>query len=571
MTPVDSSPAFHELDPSLAQAGVLASLGRGEPLFVGLSPGGVVYVGPGGACAIDAGTGALRWSYAADVLAGTHARSAPMLALVTPQRTLLVDTSDGRLVQSLEQPRAAAPVLALSDDGKTLAVADPGSAVEIWEVTRGDKIRELSGLKEVSVLRFRPDGRWLAGASKTGTFEVWSVEDGDDIGSLGLGFRRFFNHHARGVFDLAVGDTGLVATGDDVVKLWDMNSGTLRLEFPRPAEVRGGLAFADGDRLLLAGGLGGTIQLRDTSSGALLRTFGPHDDWVLGAFLTTDEKTLLSFSVNRTLKGWAFETGEEQRTLHFPAGNVSATVARARGESRVAVRVEGGIEVRTLAPPADPASEGPSRPDETGEVAGQIRLSQGFNHAVIRPGADQLAATADDGSLSMWGIKGGQHIRKFKGHDGRMIDVSFSPDGARLAGSDDQGVVLLWEAGSGQLLWKTQASSSGAPRLAFHPDGQRIASACARDVKIWALDGQIASTLSCGGDAQIVAWSPDGLLIATGDSHGLVAVWGAANGERRHAFRGHRTALRSLVFSRDGRALLSQDVSAVLRVWGLAP
>jgi WD40 repeat protein len=500
-----------------------------------------------------------------------------VLALVTPSHTLLVDTSGGRLVQSREQARAAAPVIALSDDGKTLAVAEPEGAVELWDAARGDKIRELSGLKEVSVLRFRPDGRWLAGASKSGTFEVWSVEDGDDISSLGLSFRRFFNHHSDEVLDLAVGDTGLVATGEAIVKIWDMNRGSLLHEFPRPARVRGGLEFADNDRLILAGCLGGTIQLRETASGALVRTFGPHDDWVLGAFLAADGKTFFSSSMNRSLKSWALETGEPQRTLSFPSENVSALIARARGEDRVVARVEGGIEVRTLAPLAGPAGEVPGwspgeEADETGAVAGQIRLSQGFNHAALRPGSDQLAVAEDDGSPSLWSIADGDRIRRFKGHESRVIRLSFSPDGARLAGSDDQGGILLWEAGSGQLLWKQQASPSGAPGIAFHPEGQRIASACDREgVKIWAGNGQPIQTLECGGDVQLVAWSPDGLLLATGDSRGTVAIWEAASGERRQVFRGHHGPLRSLDFSRDGRALLSQDVSAVLRVWRLVP
>src|SRR6185312_6984588 len=54
-----------------------------------------------------------------------------------------------------------------------------------------------------------------------------------------------------------------------------------------------------------------------------------------------------------------------------------------------------------------------------------------------------------------------------------------------------------------------------------------------------------------------LAWSPDGMLLASGDTSGEVHVWYPRTGEQLTIYRGHRRLARSLAWSPDGALLAS--------------
>jgi WD40 repeat protein len=68
------------------------------------------------------------------------------------------------------------------------------------------------------------------------------------------------------------------------------------------------------------------------------------------------------------------------------------------------------------------------------------------------------------------------------------------------------------------------------------------------------------------GPLRCLAYSPDGLTLASGGDDGAVLVWDLAAGEQRGTLH-HRGSVRSLAFSSDGAFLASGSWDGTIRLW----
>ena len=65
------------------------------------------------------------------------------------------------------------------------------------------------------------------------------------------------------------------------------------------------------------------------------------------------------------------------------------------------------------------------------------------------------------------------------------------------------------------------------------------------------------------------AFSPDGLLCASGDRFGGLFVWETATGKLFQACRGHQGPVHAVVWDKDGETLLSGGEDGIIRVWNM--
>lgn len=116
------------------------------------------------------------------------------------------------------------------------------------------------------------------------------------------------------------------------------------------------------------------------------------------------------------------------------------------------------------------------------------------------------------------------------GHEGRVNDVVFSPDGRTLASAGADGRIILWDtrarrAFPGPLVRQpTQVSS-----LDFSPDGRLLASGSVEGtVTIWDVQKRVASASARVHHSEgetLVAFSPDGRQLASAGADEAVCVW----------------------------------------------
>ncbi|MFI6099386.1 hypothetical protein ACIA8G_27845 [Lentzea sp. NPDC051213] len=163
-----------------------------------------------------------------------------------------------------------------------------------------------------------------------------------------------------------------------------------------------------------------------------------------------------------------------------------------------------------------------------------------------------VATGAVDGVVELW--KGSQRIATLP-NTGRVIDVTFSPDGQRLAVAGKDGVRLFDVNGEPRQV-DAFLPGVGVAGVSFSPDGSSLATA-GPAVQVWDLRSGKATTLPARHEGEIyrVEYGPSGVL--------------ATAGEDGRVFLGDQLLMKAdgpisgLAWSRDGRLAIADETHAI--------
>lgn len=152
--------------------------------------------------------------------------------------------------------------------------------------------------------------------------------------------------------------------------------------------------------------------------------------------------------------------------------------------------------------------------------------------------AGYLAAANGNGTAYLWNTQTESVVRRFPDPDGKGAgSIAFSPDGSTIATGDLDGDVRLWDTGSGAPTGRLTGLKGGKVEdIAFDPRAGLIA-ATVNDANaqtfefcVWTTAGKLLATRVDPGStgATKVAFSPDGSLLAVGDTDNHTYVWDVA-------------------------------------------
>jgi len=227
----------------------------------------------------------------------------------------------------------------------------------------------------------------------------------------------------------------------------------------------------------------------------------------------------------------------------------------------------------------------------TGRGGGSLSRQRGTVWTLdISPDGKKLAAAGEDTVIRIFDLVKGGPPAEFRGHERNVWHVRFSPDGRRLASGSFDNSARLWDVSTGQLLKTLAGHTQAIVGLDFSPDGKLLATgADDSTIRLWnASDGTPLRTIDNGTHVDAVAFSPDGLWLASGGHpHGALGeIWhqvtgGGGNGPAVRLWRRGDAALVaellqpedviSLAFSRDGHWLVTSGEDSRFRLWRLRP
>ncbi len=109
--------------------------------------------------------------------------------------------------------------------------------------------------------------------------------------------------------------------------------------------------------------------------------------------------------------------------------------------------------------------------------------------------------------------------------------------------------------------------------VAFSPDGKLLAMGDTKgEIHLWQVPETIL-LMSSQGHANVVfsvVFSPDSRLLASGSVDGTVKLWDCSTGQCLKVFQGHTSNVWSVVFSSDGRTLASCSGDTTVRCWDVS-
>lgn len=157
-------------------------------------------------------------------------------------------------------------------------------------------------------------------------------------------------------------------------------------------------------------------------------------------------------------------------------------------------------------------------------------------------------------------------LLEFKGSDGPVYGLAWSPDGQRLASAGYK-QVHVWRMDSATPLRTFRLHTDLVRSVAWSPDGALIASVGDdRVAYIWNADTlALLSTIETGHDYAI-KWSADGRRVATAGATATLQIWNIRSGALLHRAR-LQTTISSLAWSPDGTSIVAGGINGLATQW----
>ena len=384
--------------------------------------------------------------------------------------------------------------------------------------------------------------------------------------------------HSSPISAVAVSTDGrhIASAGDDkTIRIWDVDSGELRLILEGHSESVRTVAFSPDGRELISGSgdtfkemhrvgsftqnSAGSIKIWDTGNGRLIRTI-PSGFIASLAVSPNGHQIVTANKYGYEMKIWDTATGRLRRTLQSKERVASIAISP---DARL-IASAGPVNVIKDNFALEIWNAGSGQHLQT--LKGH---KEGIESIAFSPNGHLIASASLDGSVKLWEI--GTTVRllhSFEGESNPLYSAAFSPDSRFVAAAGADKTIRIWDITSERL----ERSLKGVARIysiAFSSDGHRIVSG-GIGLGVWDTNtGQLIQTLgqSLVDSTGSVNFSPDGqYLITTGHSVGINMVWDSSSGQFQHKFCGIGAPQERPQFLPNGREVVESG-KAILRIF----
>ncbi|HEY84488.1 MAG TPA: ABC transporter permease subunit [Chloroflexi bacterium] len=209
------------------------------------------------------------------------------------------------------------------------------------------------------------------------------------------------------------------------------------------------------------------------------------------------------------------------------------------------------------------------------------------------PDGSILFSSGHDGKVRKWDVAAGEARQDFDAGSSPLNDMDLSADGSTLATVGQDGIARVFDTASGQMLQAIGPNENVGLAVALSPDGSQLAASDGVNIQLWDAhtgnpvrtlagyceDETISAQKECDKaeedwlghekDVTVLAFSPDGEILASGSDDTTIIFWETASGEAKWDSGGHWAAVTAMGFNSKGNGMLSGGADSKVRSWRL--
>jgi WD40 repeat protein len=370
--------------------------------------------------------------------------------------------------------------IAVSRDGRLVAVGDFAHAVRVWDLARDGRPVVLAGSQgPVTAVEFSTDGRRIVSGGDDGVVRVWEW-DVSRLPSLAAPARRATS------FELTFEGRLVALDPRGSRDAWLATDGS-----PRPVRgIRQPTHFSvsrDGSRAVapvdpIESNL---VQLWDLDRSPLPRTIAS-EQRVNEAQLSGDGRWIAFAGGRLQLAPWP---GKPAQALE-PSGLFQYTAVAFSPESRRVAAAAYDGKSSTIFTWDVPAGTDPVHTFSTLGAISALAFS---------PEGDRLVAAGRDGAARIWELDGAaaQPVA-LRGHLGAVNAAAFNPDGTEVVSGGSDGTVRVWRLDRGGKDVILGRPGGPVAAVAFTADGTEVIATGTKGSRVWRCD-------FCGSTSDVLA------------------------------------------------------------------
>ena len=404
-------------------------------------------------------------------------------------------------------------VVKFTPDGKWLISGGADSTVRVSEALTGQVRQVLTHGDWVEDIAVSPDGSWFAVAVDDNRVWVWETETGEEK------MRLKHDHFVQKVRVSKDGRWIASSSFDRTVRIWDAASGSQMMQIPLAAEGAG-LAFNADSTRIAVGDQKGNLSLWDTSYLQARLNSIEFPEYVHEALFSPSGE-------------WLIANTDEKLVWQFPANQVQEITSTEQGTSIISA------EMLTYDLDISPDSN-------------WVAVGERDKERAILYNLETAESTVLD-------------------HGAKVLGVAFNQDSSLVATSGENSRVTIWNLGTGKRKFDFENPST-VFSVAFQPNGTHLVAGMQNKAIVWDIETQeqVLGLLQAG-EIDKVAYSDDGIWLATASSDGTVYVWNAeANYSEEPIILHLNGQPLALDFSPDNRWLAAGGSSTFAYLWDIS-